>query len=53
MKCLGLMVLGADTTFFDNMTFFLVIKTIFFRIIGSNMPIFFATETLQFFRSHR
>ena len=39
MKCLGLTILGADMTFFDNMTFFLAIRTIFFRTIGSNMPI--------------
>ena len=49
MKCLGLTILGADTTFFDNMTFFLAIRTIFFRTIGSNMPIFFVAETLQIF----
>ena len=53
MKCLGLMILRANTTFFNNMTFFLVIRTIFFRTIGNNMPIFFAVETMQIFRSHR
>ena len=46
MKCLGMIIMGVDTTFFDNMTFFLAIRTIFFRTIGSNMPIIFVTKTL-------
>ena len=53
LKCLGLTILGANTTFFDNVTFLLAIRTKLLRASGSNMPIFLAAKTLQVFRMHR
>ena len=53
MKCLVLMILGANTTFFDNVTLLLTIRTKLLRASGSNMPIFLVVETLQVFRMHR
>ena len=48
MKFLSLTILGVDTTFFDNMIFFIEIRTIFFRTIDRNMPIFFAKKHCRF-----
>ena len=53
LKCLGLTILGANTTFFDNVTLLLAIRTKLLRASDSNMSIFLAAKTLQVFRMHR
>lgn len=52
MKCLGLMILLTDMTFFDNVTFLLAIRTLFLGTIGNNMPKFLAAKMLKVVERH-
>ncbi|KAG6732887.1 hypothetical protein I3842_01G199000 [Carya illinoinensis] len=53
LKCLGLTILVADTTVFDNVTILFAIRAIFLRTISNDMTEFIAAKTLQGARVRR